>query len=205
MVTQIPIILASNSPRRKELLERAGYTFTVMPSDCDESTDIRFPKDMVMELAGRKAENVYKKVCADRAGTEAEAQPFIVIGSDTVVALNGRILGKPVDYDDAYNTLNSLSGQTHNVYTGVSIMYYDGEKCRTKTFYENTEVTFYPMTHEEITGYLATGDPFDKAGSYGIQTQGGLFVKEIRGSYDNVVGLPLSRLYHELNEMLCGQ
>jgi len=205
MVTQIPIILASNSPRRKELLERAGYTFTVMPSDCDESTDIRFPKDMVMELAGRKAENVYKKVCADRAGMEAEAQPFIVIGSDTVVALNGRILGKPVDYDDAYNTLNSLSGQTHNVYTGVSIMYYDGEKCRTKTFYENTEVTFYPMTHEEITGYLATGDPFDKAGSYGIQTQGGLFVKEIRGSYDNVVGLPLSRLYHELNEMLCGQ
>ncbi len=205
MVTQIPIILASNSPRRKELLERAGYTFTVMPSDCDEATDIRFPKDMVMELAGRKAENVYKKVCADRAGTEAEAHPFIVIGSDTVVALNGRILGKPVDYDDAYNTLNSLSGQTHNVYTGVSIMYYDGEKCRTKTFYENTEVTFYPMTHEEITGYLATGDPFDKAGSYGIQTQGGLFVKEIKGSYDNVVGLPLSRLYHELNEMLCGQ
>lgn len=202
MVTQIPIILASNSPRRKELLERAGYTFTVMPSDCDESTDIRFPKDMVMELAGRKAENVYKKVCADRSGTEAEAQPFIVIGSDTVVALNGRILGKPVDYDDAYNTLNSLSGQTHNVYTGVSIMYYDGEKCRTKTFYENTEVTFYPMTHEEITGYLATGDPFDKAGSYGIQTQGGLFVKEIKGSYDNVVGLPISRLYHELNEML---
>lgn len=205
MVTQIPIILASNSPRRKELLERAGYTFTVMPSDCDESTDIRFPKDMVMELAGRKAENVYKKVCADRSGTEAEAQPFIVIGSDTVVALNGRILGKPVDYDDAYNTLNSLSGQTHNVYTGVSIIYYDGEKCRTKTFYENTEVTFYPMTHEEIVGYLATGDPFDKAGSYGIQTQGGLFVKEIKGSYDNVVGLPLSRLYHELNEMLCGQ
>lgn len=205
MVTQIPIILASNSPRRKELLERAGYTFTVMPSDCDEATDIRFPKDMVMELAGRKAENVYKKVCADHAGTEAETQPFIVIGSDTVVALNGRILGKPVDYDDAYNTLNSLSGQTHNVYTGVSIMYYDGEKCRTKTFYENTEVTFYPMTHEEITGYLATGDPFDKAGSYGIQTQGGLFVKGIKGSYDNVVGLPLSRLYHELNEMLCGQ
>lgn len=205
MVTQIPIILASNSPRRKELLERAGYTFTVMPSDCDESTDIRFPKDMVMELAGRKAENVYKKVCADRSGMEAEAQPFIVIGSDTVVALNGRILGKPVDYDDAYNTLNSLSGQTHNVYTGVSIIYYDGEKCRTKTFYENTEVTFYPMTHEEIVGYLATGDPFDKAGSYGIQTQGGLFVKEIKGSYDNVVGLPLSRLYHELNEMLCGQ
>ena len=125
--------------------------------------------------------------------------------SDTVVALNDRILGKPVDYDDAYNTLNSLSGQTHNVYTGVSIMYYDGEKCRTKTFYENTEVTFYPMTHEEITGYLATGDPFDKAGSYGIQTQGGLFVKGIKGSYDNVVGLPLSRLYHELNEMLYGQ
>ena len=92
MVTQIPIILASNSPRRKELLERAGYTFTVMPSDCDEATDIRFPKDMVMELAGRKAENVYKKVCTDRAGTEAETQPFIVIGSDTVVALNGRIL-----------------------------------------------------------------------------------------------------------------
>lgn len=205
MVTQIPIILASNSPRRKELLERAGYTFTVMPSDCNEDTDIRFPKDMVMELAGRKAQNVYNKVCLKRSGTTEEKQPFIVIGSDTVVALNGRILGKPIDYDDAYNTLNSLSGQTHNVYTGVSIIYYDGAKSRTKTFYENTEVTFYPMTNEEIAGYLATGDPFDKAGSYGIQTQGGLFVKEIKGSYDNVVGLPLSRLYHELNEMLCGQ
>lgn len=198
MITDIPIILASNSPRRRELLAQAGYNFTVIPSGCNEDTDILIPKDFVMELAARKARDVYDNL------HDKNSTPFIVIGSDTVVALNGRILGKPVDYDDAYNTLNSLSGQSHNVYTGVSIIYYNGMDTHISTFYENTEVTFYPMSHEEITWYLSTGDPMDKAGSYGIQTQGGLFIKEIKGDYNNVVGLPLAKVYHEIN-MLIGK
>jgi septum formation protein len=215
MITDIPIILASNSPRRRELLAQAGYNFTVIPSGCNEDTDILIPKDFVMELAARKARDVYDKVMSDTGVQDNcivkavdnnlhdnSTSSFIVIGSDTVVALNGRILGKPVDYDDAYNTLNSLSGQTHNVYTGVSIIYYNGNDTHISTFYENTEVTFYPMSHEEITWYLSTGDPMDKAGSYGIQTQGGLFIKEIKGDYNNVVGLPLAKVYHEINRLI---
>lgn len=200
MITDIPIILASGSPRRKELLMQAGYNFTVMPSSCCEDTDTLIPKDYVMELSERKAGDVFaKKLVA--MSQNGDTEKFITIGADTVVALNGRILGKPIDYDDAYNTLNSLSDQTHNVYTGVTIIYYDGTKSHTTTFYENTEVTFYPLTHEEIIWYLQTGDPMDKAGSYGIQTQGGLFIKRISGDYNNVVGLPLARLYHEIKKL----
>ncbi len=215
MKKDIKIILASGSPRRRELLSQAGYEYTVVTSDVDEETDTLIPKDYVMELAERKAKDVcdkekvkwleFEKSMVLQAPSADEiksaAEGFVVIGADTVVALNNRILGKPYDYDDAYNTLNSLSGQTHHVYTGVSIIYYDGEKSQTKTFYECTEVTFYPMTHEEIVWYLSTKEPFDKAGSYGIQGMGGIFVKEIKGDYNNVVGLPLARLYHELENM----
>lgn len=215
MKKDIRIILASGSPRRRELLGQAGYEYTVVTSDVDEETDTLIPKDYVMELAERKAKNVYDKEMEKNPAPEKSAvvrqssieeietvsDEFVVIGADTVVALNNRILGKPYDYDDAYNTLNSLSGQTHHVYTGVSIIYYDGEKPHTKTFYECTEVTFYPMTHEEIVWYLSTQEPFDKAGSYGIQGKGGIFVKEIKGDYNNVVGLPLARLYHEMEKI----
>lgn len=204
MITDIPIILASSSPRRQELLLQAGYHFTIQPSDCSEETDIRIPKDYVMELADRKAHNICSKelVRLSKKEHSVPQNPFLVLGADTVVALNGRILGKPVDYEDAYNTLHSLSGQTHHVYTGVSLIYYNGKKSHTRTFYECTEVSFYPMTHQEIVWYLSTKDPFDKAGSYGIQTQGGIFVKEIKGDYNNVVGLPLARVYHEIQELI---
>lgn len=216
MKKNIRIILASGSPRRRELLSQAGYEYTVVTSDVDEETDTLVPKDYVMALAERKARAVYsmekekrfdfeKSMVVQEAAVDeikSAADGFVVIGADTVVALNNRILGKPYDYDDAYNTLNSLSGQTHHVYTGVSIIYYDGEKSRTKTFYECTEVTFYPMTHEEIVWYLSTKEPFDKAGSYGIQGMGGIFVEEIKGDYNNVVGLPLARLYHELENII---
>lgn len=216
MNKDIRIILASGSPRRRELLRQAGYEYTVAVSDVDEETDTRIPKDCVMQLAERKATDIYnkerKKYADHKSNTlsherasereEPHLDKFIVIGADTVVALNNRILGKPYDYDDAYNTLNSLSNQTHHVYTGVCIIYYNGETAFTKTFYECTEVTFYPMTHEEIVWYLATKEPFDKAGSYGIQGKGGVFVKEIKGDYNNVVGLPLAKLYHELEEII---
>lgn len=199
MITDIHIILASGSPRRKELLERAGYNFEVKVSDASEDINgkIPEPKDFVIELARRKAGDVSEKEIACRLRND-DKTPFIVIGADTVVALDDKILGKPKDKADAANMLQSLSGRSHHVYTGVSLVYYDGEKTRDKCFYECTEVVFYPMTDEEISWYVATGEPLDKAGSYGIQGKGGLFVKEICGDYNNVVGLPIARLYHEI-------
>ncbi len=197
MICNVEIILASGSPRRRELLRQAGYEFTVKVSDALEDTDIRIPKDYVMELADRKAGDVCEKELAGRTEND-DKSPFIVIGADTVVALDDKILGKPKDDGDAVRTLKSLSGKSHHVYTGVSIYFYDGEATKKKTFYECTEVIFYPMTDKEIDWYVSTGEPRDKAGSYGIQGKGGLFVKEIRGDYNNVVGLPLARLYHEI-------
>lgn len=214
MITNIPIILGSGSPRRRELLSQGGYKYIVIKSMCDEDTEVLAPSEYVMTLAKRKADDVFARITVDRSlllndpdavstfGTLTSDTPFIVIGADTVVSLNGRILGKPHDHNDAYNTLSSLSGQTHNVYTGVSIAYFDGHSGHSRTFYESTQVTFYPMTPEEISWYISTGDVDDKAGSYGIQTQGGLFIKKIEGDYNNVVGLPLSRLYHELNALI---
>lgn len=202
MISGIPIILASGSPRRRELLEQAGYQFTIQTSGCSEETDTLIPKDFVMELANRKAKDIAGKELVKRSKEQEPATPFLVLGADTVVALNGRILGKPIDYDDAYNTLQSLSGQTHHVYTGVSLIYYDGSKSHNKCFYECTAVTFYPMTHEEIVWYLSTDEPFDKAGSYGIQGKGGIFIKEIQGDYNNVVGLPLAKVHHEIQALI---
>ncbi len=206
MKDDIRIILASGSPRRRELLSQAGYEYTVMVSDVDEYTETLIPKDYVMELSERKAKDICNKLMSGEFEFEkAEVgYPFVVIGADTVVALNNRILGKPLDYDDAYNTLNSLAGQTHNVYTGVSLVYYNGSNMKVNTFYECTEVTFYPMTHEEIVWYLSTNEPFDKAGSYGIQGLGAKFVKSIKGDYNNVVGLPLARVYHEIESLATG-
>lgn len=204
MIPDIPIILASGSPRRRELLKQAGYQFTVQTSGCSEETETRIPKDYVMELADRKAADVYKKelIIRDTADMQGSLRPFLVLGADTVVALHGRILGKPADYDDAWHTLYSLSGQTHQVYTGVSLIYFDGTRRRRKCFYECTEVTFYPMTQEEMIWYLSTEEPFDKAGSYGIQGKGGIFIREIKGDYNNVVGLPLARVYHEIQMLI---
>ena len=214
MITNIPIILGSGSPRRRELLSQGGYKYIVIKSMCDEDTEVLAPSEYVMTLAKRKADDVFARITVDRSlllndpdavstfGPLTSDTPFIVIGADTVVSLNGRILGKPHDHNDAYNTLSSLSGQTHNVYTGVSIAYFDGHSGHSKTFYESTQVTLDPMTPDEICWYISSGDVDDKAGSYGIQTQGGLFIKKIEGDYNNVVGLPLSRLYHELNALI---
>jgi septum formation protein len=113
-------------------------------------------------------------------------------------------LGKPYDYDDAYNTLNSLSDQTHQVFTGVCLILVETGIFRETSFFERTDVTFYPVSHQEIVEYLATDEPFDKAGSYGIQGRGGLFVRGISGDYNNVVGLPIARLYHEINNLMQG-
>lgn len=184
------IILASASPRRKELLEKAGVPFTVCPSDVEEIITKTAPDQVVEELSLQKARAV-------AAQSEEEA---IVIGSDTIVAYDGQILGKPENKEDAAAMLTSLQGNTHQVYTGVTV-FWQGAKGREQlTFSECTEVTFYPMTDKEIQEYIATGEPMDKAGSYGIQGAFAVYVKGISGDYNNVVGLPVARLFQEMKK-----
>lgn len=178
------IILASGSPRRRELLAQAGIPFTVITSAADETIDETDPAAAVMELARRKAAAVLKKAGGER----------IVLGADTVVAVDGRILGKPADAADAARMLRALSGRTHRVFTGVALL----AEGRERVFCEETEVEMYPISEEEIRDYIATGEPMDKAGAYGIQGRAAVFVKGIRGDYLTVVGLPLARLYQEL-------
>mgnify|MGYP000158494497 FL=1 len=180
------IILASASPRRKEILELADLEFDVMPSDAQEITTKTAPNEVVMELASIKAKDIYKK---------SEKQSMIV-GADTVVAYQGQILGKPTDEADAKRMLTMLSGQTHEVYTGVCVI----EDGKTKTFYEETKVTFYEISDEQIDRYIKTGEPMDKAGSYGIQGKAAVFIKGIEGDYYNVVGFPIARFLQEITK-----
>ena len=180
------IILASASPRRKEILELADLKFDIMPSNAQEITTKTAPNEVVMELASIKAKDIYKK---------SEKQSMIV-GADTVVAYQGQILGKPADEADAKRMLTMLSGQTHEVYTGVSII----EDGKTKTFYEETKVTFYEISDEQIDRYIKTGEPMDKAGSYGIQGKAAVFIKGIEGDYYNVVGFPIARFLQEITK-----
>ena len=180
------IILASASPRRKEILELADLKFDVMPSDAQEITTKTAPNEVVMELASIKAKDIYKK---------SEKQSM-VLGADTVVAYQGQILGKPADEADAKRMLTMLSGQTHEVYTGVCVI----EDRKTKTFYEETKVTFYEISDEQIDRYIKTGEPMDKAGSYGIQGKAAVFIKGIEGDYYNVVGFPIARFLQEITK-----
>lgn len=181
------LILASSSPRRKELLQFLQIPFESMNSNVDESIDENMQaEDAVQELAVRKAEAI-----------STQHQESWVIGSDTVVVLEGEILGKPVNRADGKRMLEMLSGRTHEVYTGVAIVY--GE--HRNIFAEKTEVTFWELSEAEIERYLDSGEPFDKAGSYGIQGLGSLLVKQINGDYFTVVGLPVSRLARELKAM----
>lgn len=182
------IILASASPRRRELLTQLGWEFEVIVSDVEEKITKTLPQEVVEELSYIKAKDVFEKTRGD----------VLVIGSDTVVAYENRILGKPRDEEDAKTTLLGLSGNSHYVYTGVTLFKREGEKVTSKTFHEATRVEFYPMTEEEINWYVSSGECSDKAGSYAIQGLGGRFVKSIEGDYNNVVGLPIARLYHEV-------
>jgi septum formation protein len=186
-------ILASGSPRRRELLARTGIEFEVIPSDMEEIITKDEPSDIVMELAYQKALNVYQKV---------DMSDVTVIGSDTIVVYRGEILGKPADKAEAYDMLSMLADRTHQVYTGVSLLVNVGGKFTTRTFYEKTDVTLYPISKEDLHAYVESGDPLDKAGAYGIQGDFAIHVKGINGDYNNVVGLPLGRLYQELNNSI---
>lgn len=178
------IILASGSPRRKELLALAGIEFTVKAADTDETVPADIPPDEAVKLLSKRKAHAAAELVKDA----------VIIGADTVVSVDGRILGKPQSAEEAYNMLSSLSGRSHNVFTGVCIT--DGEKeiC----FCEKTEVAFFELTDEEIQSYIATGDCFDKAGGYGIQSKGCTLVKRICGDYFNVVGLPIAETVRKL-------
>ncbi len=193
---EMRIILASASPRRRELLGQIGLPFEVMASNTEEQASATEPGSLVEELSGQKAQAVLASL------PEAES-PVLVIGADTVVALKGSILGKPSSVEAAKEMLSRLAGASHEVYTGVTlILKKAGGETLTKTFHESTEVTFYPMSGEEIGEYAATGDCMDKAGAYGIQGFCARYIKGIRGDYNNVVGLPVGRLYQEIKEWL---
>lgn len=198
------MILASASPRRKELLEQIGAEFVICPAKGEEVITETDPLAVVMELSRQKAEEVAYGVLIynEQHADLATPQDILVIGADTVVAYENQILGKPKDEEDARRMLTMLSGKTHSVYTGVTFVFIDkegrtGEHC----FFEKTDVCMYPLKEEEIDRYIQSGDPMDKAGSYGIQGRFAIHIKEIRGDYNNVVGLPVARLYQELQKL----
>lgn len=196
------IILASKSPRRVELLTQAGFSFDIIPSTDDEIIKDTEPKKVVMSLAAGKAKNVYERVIAHNSDIQ-NCEHFIndnliVIGADTIVVYEDEILGKPSDEADALGMLCMLSNRKHQVYTGVSLYIRENGKLITHTFYEKTDVTFYDIRREDIKAYIETGDPLDKAGAYGIQGPFAIHIKKITGDYNNVVGLPIARLYQEL-------
>lgn len=189
------ILLASASPRRRELLEQIGLSFEVVVSHVEEVITETEPGKVVEQLSAQKAEAV--------AGSLGEPEETLVIGADTVVAAENTILGKPADAAKAAEMLRLLAGRTHAVYTGVTLILRgaSGETAR-KTFHERTDVSFYPMEEAEIRQYVATGDCMDKAGAYGIQGFCARYISGINGDYNNVVGLPVGRLYQEMKEWL---
>ena len=186
------IILASNSPRRKKLLEKIGITFEIISSSIDEDFSVDLsPVDFAKHYAEKKAKFISSK-----------HPRSLVIGADTIVVYNNSILGKPLDIEDAFSMLEKLSGNTHTVITGVSLQL--SINSISKTFYSKTDVTIKNLSREEIQYYIENYKPLDKAGSYGIQEWFSVYVEKIEGCYFNVMGLPLSKLYKEMGNIIIG-
>ena len=184
------VILASGSPRRNSLLRDSGLIFRSKPVNIDETLKDDMPIAIaVMEVAERKA---FKACEGEKSGW--------IIGADTVVVIDGEILGKPVDVEDARSMLRKLSGKTHSVITGFSVLYVPLRKCISD--FETTEVVFHSIAKEEIEAYISTGEPFDKAGAYAIQDKGNMLVKKIDGCFFNVVGLPISKLRQMMKDFI---
>ena len=215
----VRLVLASASPRRRELLSQIGLEFTVMPSTKEENATATEAGALVQELSRQKAEDIWEQLSGGQQNPDAnqeqlsgadqeqisdemrepnldgKRQPeLLVIGADTVVCCEEKILGKPHSREAAAEMLRALQGRSHEVYTGVTLY----SQSEAVTFFECTQVEFYPMTEAEISDYIDSKEPMDKAGAYGIQGLGARFVKGIRGDYNNVVGLPVGRLYQEL-------
>ena len=185
------LILASASPRRKELLAKTGLSFDIIPAKGEETITKTIPAEVVMELSLQKAKEI----------ADMQTEDCIVIGADTIVAKGDTIMGKPKDEADAFRMLDMISDDCHQVYTGVTIIR-TGEQAETLTFAEKTDVYLYPISEKDIWAYIESGDPMDKAGAYGIQGDFAVHVKGIQGDYYNVVGLPIGRVYQELQRMI---
>lgn len=192
----VQLILASQSPRRKQLLEQLGLEFGIVPSNVDEEAIHNLaltPDEYVKHLALHKATDVATK----------QPNSCLVIGADTTVVLDNTILNKPTDEKSAFDMLSLLSGRTHHVYTGVALVQNDDTTITQQSVVQKTAVTFRVLSDEEKYTYIATGSPMDKAGAYGIQDDmGAIFVSRIEGCYYNIVGLPLELLYKTLKEFL---
>ena len=226
------IILASASPRRRELLTQIGLEFQVVVSNVEEKVTATVPAAVVEELSAQKAEGVLQMLGTQKTGDQKaqvdqpdengdqvfEESDCLIIGSDTIVAVDGQILGKPKDSEDAKRMLRMLQGRAHEVYTGVTVLKVrwddteqsklvhgdtvPGVQVERRTFHEETKVIFFPMSEEDIETYVATNDPLDKAGAYGIQGFCARYIRGIEGDYNNVVGLPVGRLYQEIKDWL---
>ena len=199
------IVLASASPRRKELLEKIGLEFDIYPSDKEEKISGSDPGKVCVELSRQKAIDVASsiKTYNETHPDITSPQDILVIGADTIVWCNDRILGKPVDEKDAERMIKMLSGNTHEVYTGVTIVLIKKDGSAGEySFFESTGVTCYDIDQKDIEEYIASGEPMDKAGAYGIQGDFIKHVKKIDGEFANVVGLPVARLYQELKNTL---
>ena len=189
-VIDLPLILASKSPRRKKLLKQIGLTFKVIPSEVDENFDIELsPSEFVSHYAKKKADSIAKKYPG-----------YYVIGADTIVVYNEQILGKPNSKTESYEMLSLLSGKIHKVYTGVSIQHDDHNI--NKTFYDVTDVSLNTLSDEDIYYYIETYNPYDKAGSYGIQDFFSVHVNKINGCFYNVMGFPLSSFYYHFSKII---
>lgn len=191
MVKKKRLILASASPRRRELLEQIGLTFEVIPSKCQEVITKTLPGEIVEELSLQKAEDVAKEI-----------EEGIVIGSDTIVWQDGHVMGKPSDREAAREMLRRIQGNTHSVFTGVTVIVKEKGQEFIQTFSKETKVHVYPMTEEETERYIDTKEPMDKAGAYGIQGAFAAYVEGIEGDYNSVVGLPVSALWQVLKQYL---
>ena len=195
------MILASQSPRRRELLAELGYALTILPADIDETPKAdESPEELVDRLARGKAE-ASRRISAEERLSDADG---LLVAADTIVwDDDGRVLGKPSDEEDARRMLRALAGQVHHVSTGCCVIALgkDNSAARSASFVVTTDVEFWPLNETQIEAYVATGEPMDKAGAYGIQGKGRLLVRGIRGDYFSVVGLPVSRLAREIEAL----
>lgn len=193
------IVLASGSPRRKELLKQVGLSFEICPAKGEEVMKGENPEEIVKELATQKAFEVYRRYVEEGC---IEKEKKVFIGADTVVAYEGKILGKPMDEADAYEMIEMLQGKKHQVHTGVCVIVAEEKKeAVIESFASTTQVEVYPMSKADILDYIETGEPMDKAGAYGIQGYFAQYIKGIEGDYANVVGLPVGRLCKLLRDL----
>ena len=203
----LKFFLASKSPRRKDLMNQIGIEFEVMISERDEIITSTIPEEVVKELSLQKAleiERMLIKQCEGDVYGKYQSEGYdgvVIIGADTVVSKDGEIMGKPADRDDAFNMLKKLQGGKHMVSTGVALIVIKDGKKEMISFAEDTDVNMYEMSDDEISEYIATDEPLDKAGSYAIQGIGAKFISGINGDYNNVVGLPIGSIYQAISKL----